>query len=135
MSARRPYVRPMAGWWRRNPFFIEYMVHEGTAFFVLAYALELLAGVICLSMGEAAWNSWRSVMGSVPMLIINGAILAMMLYHGLTWFQIMPRTLPPMKVAGKKVGASTITAVGLAAAAGASILVFAVVWFLARGIA
>ena len=22
MSKRRPYVRPMAGWWRKNPFFV-----------------------------------------------------------------------------------------------------------------
>ena len=35
MSARRPYVRPMAGWWRRNPWFVEYMVHEATALAVV----------------------------------------------------------------------------------------------------
>ena len=39
MSARRPYVRPMAGWWRRNPWFVEYMLHEATALAVAAYAL------------------------------------------------------------------------------------------------
>jgi fumarate reductase subunit C len=124
MNARKPYIRPMAGWWRRNPFFLEYMVHEGTAFFVLAYALELLAGLICLALGEAAWNSYRAFVASQPMLIINLVIFAMMLYHGYTWFKIMPRTLPPIYMGDKKVAATTITTVGIAAAVGASVLVF-----------
>ncbi|MFC7420928.1 fumarate reductase subunit C [Iodobacter arcticus] len=134
MNARKPYIRPMAGWWRHNPFFLEYMVHEGTAFFVLAYALELLAGLICLAQGEAAWNSYRAFMASGPMRIINLAIFAAMLYHGYTWFKIMPRTLPPMIIGGQKVAAATITAVGIAAAVGASVLVFIVLWFIARGL-
>ena len=36
MSKRRPYVRPMDGWWKKHPFYIEYMIHEWTAFFVAA---------------------------------------------------------------------------------------------------
>ena len=35
MSARRPYVRSMDGWWRRNPFFTVYMIREGTAVLVV----------------------------------------------------------------------------------------------------
>ena len=42
IGKRRPYVRPMAGWWRRNPFFVEYMIHEGTAFFVEITRLDWL---------------------------------------------------------------------------------------------
>ena len=34
MNQRRPYVRPMTGWWKKNPYFVEYMVHEGSALFV-----------------------------------------------------------------------------------------------------
>ncbi|RQW25487.1 fumarate reductase subunit C [Rhodobacteraceae bacterium CH30] len=133
MSARKPYVRPMAGWWRRDPFFVEYMVHEGTAFFVWLYALELLAGVLCLAQGEAAWDAYRAFVASVPLLIINAAIFAMMLYHGYTWFKIMPRTLPPMKVGGKRVAGATITALGLGGALVASVLLFGIVWMLTSG--
>ncbi|WP_293933101.1 fumarate reductase subunit C [Iodobacter sp.] len=134
MSARKPYIRPMAGWWRRDPFFIEYMVHEGTAFFVLAYALELLAGVLCLVSGEAAWNAYLVFSGSAIMLLINFAILLMMLYHGYTWFKIMPRTLPPVIISGQRLGAAVITATGIVAAVLASGLLLAVVCFLARGL-
>ena len=58
MSARRPYVRSMDGWWRRDPFFVRYMIREATAVFVAAYALVLLFGLVRLSQGEVAYEAW-----------------------------------------------------------------------------
>jgi len=127
MSARRPYVRPMAGWWRKNPFFIEYMVHEGTAFFVAAYALILLASLIFLSQGEAAWNKWLAFLMSPLCIVIHVVLLLAFLYHTWTWFNIMPRTLPPIIVNGEHVKPATIIGTGLAAAVIASLIVFAIV--------
>ena len=46
----RPYVRPMAGWWKRDPFFMRYMARELTAFAVGAYAVILCGawgGIAC----------------------------------------------------------------------------------------
>ena len=55
----RPYIRPMTGWWKRNPFFVSYMIREATAFAVWLYSVELLVGAVCLAMGEGAWVSQR----------------------------------------------------------------------------
>ena len=126
MSARKPYVRPMAGWWRKNPFFIEYMVHEGTAFFVAAYAFILLASLIVLARGEAAWNRWLACLTSPISIAVHLLLLIAFLYHTWTWFNIMPRTLPPILVNGQRVKAATITVAGLAAAVVASLIVFAI---------
>ncbi len=126
MSARRPYLRPMGGWWRKNPFFVEYMVHEGTAFFVAAYALILLASLIYLCQGEAAWNRWLGFLTSPLSIAIHVVLLAGFLYHTWTWFHIMPRTLPPMLVNGERVKATTITRTGLAVTVVASLIVFAI---------
>ena len=126
MSPRKPYLRPMAGWWRKNPFFIEYMVHEGTAFFVAAYALILLASLIALDQGEAAWNRWLACLTSPVSVVVHLLLLAAFLYHTWTWFNIMPRTLPPILVNGERVKAATITGTGLAAAAVASLIVFCI---------
>ena len=49
--AARTYVRPMAGWWRKNPYFIRYMIREGSAVLLSAYALVLLLGLYCLTAG------------------------------------------------------------------------------------
>ena len=45
MNARRPYVRPMQGWWRRDAFFVRYMVREATAVAVLVYAIVLTVAI------------------------------------------------------------------------------------------
>ena len=113
MSARRPYVRPMAGWWRKNPWFIEYMIHEGTALFVAAYAFILLASLMVLGEGEAAWNRWLEILSHPLSIAIHALILVAFMYHTWTWFNIMPRTLPPIIVKGARVAASTIIQVSL----------------------
>ncbi|MCB1828942.1 MAG: fumarate reductase subunit C, partial [Gammaproteobacteria bacterium] len=71
MSKRRPYVRPMEGWWKKNPYFVEYMIHESTALFVAGYAFVLLVGLVRLGQGEAAWNGWLEALSSPFSLIIH----------------------------------------------------------------
>ena len=132
MSARRPYMRPMAGWWRKNPYFVEYMVHEGTAFFVALYAVILLTGIMRLAEGIAAWDAWVAWLESPLSLAIHGVLLIAFLYHTWTWFNIMPRTLPPIIVGGKRLSATTITRAGLASACLASIVLFIICWSLAE---
>jgi fumarate reductase subunit C len=122
----------MDGWWKKNPFFVEYMVHEGTALFVAAYAAVLLVGVVRLSQGEAAWNGWLEALKSPLSLVFHLAVLVAMLYHSWTWFKIMPRTLPPILVGGKRVSAAAITASGLAAAAVASLVILVLAWGMGR---
>lgn len=124
MSNRRPYIRPMAGWWRKNPFFIEYMIHEGTALFVAAYAFILLTSVVKLAEGKVAWEQWVLCLTDPLAIGIHVVLLVAFLYHTWTWFNIMPRTLPPILVGGKPVSAPTITAIGLAAAFAASMALF-----------
>ncbi|AVG18197.1 MULTISPECIES: fumarate reductase [Chromobacteriaceae] len=128
MSKRKPYVRPMDGWWKKNPYFIEYMIHEGTALFVAAYAFVLLCGLWRLSQGEAAWNGFMAALQSPPALLFHLILLLMIGYHGYTWFKIMPRTLPPVIIGGRRVSAAAITAGGFAATLLASLALLGIVW-------
>ncbi|OHX13255.1 fumarate reductase subunit C [Chromobacterium sphagni] len=128
MNKRRPYVRTMAGWWKKNPYFIEYMAHEGTALFVAAYAFLLLFGLWRLSRGQAAWNGFLAALHSPLSTWLHLILLAMIGYHSYTWFKIMPRTLPPLRLGGKRVSAAAITGGGFAAVALASAALFALVW-------
>ena len=132
MNKRRPYVRSMDGWWRKNPFFVEYMIHEGTALFVAAYAGVLLTGLYRLSQGEAAWNSWLTALRNPWYIAFHVLALVALTYHTYTWFKIMPRTMPPVVVGGKRLSAWAITGSGLAAAAAASLGLLVLVWGMAR---
>ena len=132
MSKRRPYVRSMDGWWRKNPYFVEYMIHEGTALFVAAYAGILLTGLLRLAQGEAAWNAWLSALQNPWYICFHLLALAALTYHTYTWFKIMPRTMPPVIVGGQRLSAWAITGSGLAAATVACFGLLAVVWGMAR---
>jgi fumarate reductase subunit C len=114
-DARRPYIRPMQGWWRRDPFFMVYMARELTAFAVLAYAIVLAVGVLRLSQGEAAWNSWLAALRSPWSVLLHFVFLLCMAIHAKSWFEIMPKTMPMLLVGGRRVAASTITRAGWAA--------------------
>lgn len=122
---RRPYVRPMQGWWRRDAFFVRYMVREVTAVAVAVYAIILMLGVVCLSRGEAAWNEWLAVMRTPWSLLLHAVLLIAMVVHAKSWFEIMPKTMPMIIIGGRRLSASVITRTGLTAMAIASIALFA----------
>jgi fumarate reductase subunit C len=120
----------MAGWWRKNPFFVRYMMREATALVVAVYAIYLLVGLVCLSRGEAAYNGWRQSLDSPVSIALHLAALVALLYHTWTWFEIMPKTLPLMIIQGKRVSAAVITWSGVAAAVASTLLLFAIFWSL-----
>ena len=127
-----PYVRPMGRWWRRDPFFMRYMVREATAVAVLAYAVVLMVGLLRLSQGEAAWNGWLAALRSPASLLLHAVLLVAMVEHARSWFEIMPKTMPAPVVGGQPVAQTTITRVGWAAAGGAAALLLAVyLWWAA----
>ena len=132
MAARRPYRRSMEGWWNRDPFFKRYMAREVTAFFVAAYGLVMLVGLVKLAQGPAAFGAWLGFLRSAPALLLHAVLFLAFLYHTYSWFEIMPKTMPPVVVGGKRVAAGVITSGGIAAALVASAIVLLVAWRLAR---
>jgi fumarate reductase subunit C len=57
-------------------------------------------------------------------VLLHVALLIGMLVHTQSWFEIMPKTLPMIFIGGRRVAASTITRIGWAAAALASLALF-----------
>ena len=127
MSARKPYVRPMAGWWRRNPVFMRYMVREASAVFLAIYAVVLLAGVFRLSQGAAAYDAWLAALRNPLAIFFHGIALLAVGYHAYTWWKVMPKTMPMLHVGGRRISEITLSAVGWAAWLAASLIVYALV--------
>ena len=126
---RRPYVRSMRGWWRRDPAFMRYMLRETTAVGVLAYAIVMTVGVVRLAQGEAAWNGWLAALRSPWAVMLHVVLLAAMAIHAQSWFAIMPKTMPMLFVRGRRVAAATITHTGWAAAVLTSIAFVAIAFW------
>jgi fumarate reductase subunit C len=115
----------MQGWWRRDPFFVRYMVREATAVAVLVYAVVLTVGAVRLAQGEAAWNGWLAALRSPGSVLLHVVLLVAMVVHAKSWFEIMPKTMPMIVIGGRRLSATTITRSGWAAAVIASIALFA----------
>ena len=127
-TLRRGYVRPMQGWWRRDPFFVKYMIREVTAVAVLVYAIILVVGVVRLSQGEAAFNGWLAALRTPGSILLHLVLLVSMIVHAKSWFDIMPKTMPLLFVGGHRVEASTITRTGYVVTIIATVLVLALAW-------
>jgi fumarate reductase subunit C len=128
-SVRRPYVRPMQGWWKHNPFFVRYMVREVTSLAVWIYALILTFGVLRLGQGEAAWNGWLEAMKSPLSLMLHLVLLISMVVHTYSWFEIMPKTMAPIVVNGERLSAARIQRTGWSVAAVAFVLVMVIAFW------
>ncbi|PIE41259.1 MAG: fumarate reductase subunit C [Gammaproteobacteria bacterium] len=91
---RKPYVQKQSPWWwASNPFYVRYMIREGTSVFVLLYSLVLISGLWRLSQGEAAWNQWLATLGSPLWIVFHVIALAAALYHAYTWFKLAPKIM------------------------------------------
>lgn len=126
--ARKTFVRPTAGWWKRDPFFMRYMLREATALAVAAYAVVLTVGLVRLAQGEAAWAGWLAALRSPASLLLHGVLLAAMVEHARSWFEIMPKTMPIIRIGGQRLAAVTITRTGWLAALVATLILLATAW-------
>jgi fumarate reductase subunit C len=124
-TTRGPYVRPMRGWWRRDPFFVRYMAREATALAVLVYAIVLTVGVVRLAQGEAAFDGWLQALRSPASLLLHAVLLLSMVVHAHSWFEIMPKTMPIIVIGGRRLAARTIQRAGWAATVVVTVVVFA----------
>ena len=130
MAHVKTYVRPMAGWWRRNPYFVRYMIRESSSVFLAIYALVLLVGLYRLTQGQAAWEGWLAAMTRPISLLFHWVALVTVGYHAYTWWKVAPKTAPDLHFRGKPLPAVVITGGGGAATIGASVVVYILVRWL-----
>jgi len=124
----KTYTRPMGSWWTRNPYYLWYMLREASCVFITAYALVLLFGLFRLSQGKAPYERWLEGLSSPLALVFHALALGLVLYHSWTWFKVMPKTLPFVRIGAWRVPDRAIVASGVCAAAACTLLLV----FLAR---
>ena len=127
MAQVKTYVRPMQGWWRRNPYFVRYMIREGSSVFLAIYAVILLVGLFRLTQGEPAWNAWLAALTNPVSIVFHWVALLTVGYHAYTWWQVAPKTAPDLHIGGRPLPELVITGGGLLATIGASIVIYVIV--------
>ena len=126
MSARNTYVRSMDGWWKKNPFFVRYMIREGTAVLVALYSILLIVGLGSLAAGKDAYEGWLAALQNPLAVIFHVVALAAALYHMITWFNVSPKATPAMFIGKDPVPDGAITGAQYAIAAVLTVLILVI---------
>jgi len=127
MSERRPFHREQPRyWWAHKPY-LAYTIRELCGFGVAVYGAILLAGLFCLWRGPDAFGAYQRALASPLSLLVHLTLLGVMIWHVVTWFQTMPKTMPRLIRGGQHVPQERITAYGLLFAFVCSALLLVVV--------
>ena len=104
-SFRKPYHREVSwNWWTKNPFYVRYMLREGTAVMALFAVLEILLGVFLFALSAygdpedpdtvAPYMWWATdFLGNPVVIALNIVTLGAQLFHMVTWFNLMPKAV------------------------------------------
>ena len=117
MSERRPFHRPQPHhWWAHKPY-LAYTVRELSGVAVALYGAILLAGLFCLWRGPEAYALYRWILASDGSFVVHVVLLAAVLWHVVTWFEILPKTMPKLILRGRQIPPRQVTAMALLVAA------------------
>ncbi len=107
----RPYIRPVRrySWWLSQPRYIRYMLREISSAFFAAYILVLIVGLLRLSQGPAAYESFLAAVLSPAGVAFSLITFVFAVYHSLTWFGVTPKAMP-LRMGGKAVPPAIIVA-------------------------
>jgi fumarate reductase subunit C len=115
MSERRPFTRPIRPDWWAHPPYRAYTARELSGVAVAIYGAVLFIGLICLWGGPRSYDAFLWFLRSPVSLLLHLLLLAAVLYHMVTWFQTLPKTMPKLIKNGKQVPPARITSLVLRA--------------------
>lgn len=128
----RTWHQPMKGWYLHGrTTYLRYMVRELTCLAVAYYGLLLLYAIVQLREGPEAFDAFITALGSPLWLCIDALALVLVSFHALTWFAVMPKTMPLVFVRRHAIPDRLIVAAGLAGFAGASLALLLAFWLTA----
>ena len=104
-----PFLRAQpSNWWAKPPY-LAYTIRELTGVAAGLYAAILFCGLVCLWLGRDSFNAYIRVLASPWAVGLHLFLLAAMIWHTITWFRILPKTMPRLVSGGRAVPQRAIT--------------------------
>jgi fumarate reductase subunit C len=116
MTEKRPYRRPMRpNWWAHKPY-LSYTLRELSGVAVGTYGAILLYGLYSLWSGPESYERYLQFLKTPLSLALHVFLLGWMVFHTVTWFQTLPKTMPKVMIGANAVPQGRITALAVFAA-------------------
>jgi fumarate reductase subunit C len=95
-SLAKPFVRKVAraSWYLHRRRDRMHMAQELSSLFIGGYALLLLWGIRALAAGPEAYQAFLTSLGSPLSLSLHWLVLAVTLFHTVSWFGVTPKAMP-----------------------------------------
>ncbi len=116
-------------WWVQNRSYLSFMVRELTSVFVGFFAVLSIWQIRALGQGPDAYATFMDRLRSPLLVVVHGVALVFVLYHAITWFNLVP-TGVVVRVGERRVPDAVIAGLNYLACVGLSA---GVAWVLLRG--
>lgn len=80
-------------WWLERFAYGKFIVRETTSLAVGYTAVLLMFQLWVLSRGQETYQRFLGFLESTPVMIFHGVVLAFLLFHSITWFNLAPKAL------------------------------------------
>lgn len=121
--------RPSTYWWLKRRAYLAFITRELSSIFIAWFIVYLLLLIRAVSQGDASYRQFLDWSRHPLVLLLNVVTLFFVLFHAVTWFNLAPKAMV-VRLGGKRVPASMISASNYLAWAGATALVL---WLLLGG--
>ncbi len=94
-------------WWLRKRPYAAFMGRELTSMFVAYSAIILVALVLAMDRGEAAYVEMMDWLAAPPVIAAHVIVLFIVLFHTITWLNLAPLAIVA-KIGGRRVPATAV---------------------------
>ena len=88
-------------WWLGRWPYIKFILRELTSVFVAVFVLITLFQIRALGQGPEAYQAFQALLAAPLMVVLNVISFVFVLFHTITWFNLMPRAMA-VRIKGKK---------------------------------
>jgi len=121
--------RPSTYWWLKRRAYLAFITRELSSIFIAWFIVYLLLLIRAVSQSDASYRQFLAWSRHPLVLLLNVVTLFFVVFHAVTWFNLAPKAMV-VRMGGKRVPASLISASNYLAWAGATALVL---WLLLGG--
>lgn len=89
-------------WWAQQWRSFKFILRELSSLAVGYVGLLLLASVWTLGQGAGAYAELQAWLRWPPVVLLTVIAMLFVLYHSITWFNLTPKAMPPIRVGGKR---------------------------------
>jgi fumarate reductase subunit C len=115
-------------WWLEKLAYGKFIVRELTSLAVGYTAVLLMFQLWVLSQGQETYQHFLRHLQSTPVMIFHGVVLAFLLFHSVTWFNLAPKALV-LRLGHRRIPGALVLSGHYAAWLAATALV---IWLVAR---